>query len=60
MKIIAVLISISLVLAIVFLVAFYLALKKGQFEDLESPSFRILDKKEPKQLNQEKYAKRDL
>ena len=53
MKVIAVLISISLVLALVFLYAFFMALKKGQFDDLESPSFRLLDKKEPKQLNQQ-------
>lgn len=51
MKVIALLIFISLSLALVFLFVFLVALRKGQFDDLESPSFRILDKKEPKQLN---------
>ena len=60
MKVIAVLICISLSLALIFLWAFYQALKKGQFDDLESPSMRMLDKKEPKPLNQDTYAKRDV
>lgn len=60
MKVIAVLISISLVLALIFLYAFFVALKKGQFDDLESPSMRVLDKKQTKQLNQKQYAKREL
>ncbi|MBT8327267.1 MAG: cbb3-type cytochrome oxidase assembly protein CcoS [Bacteroidia bacterium] len=52
MKILVLLISLSLLLASIFLYAFYKAVKKGQFDDLESPSMRILDKKQPKQLNQ--------
>ncbi len=52
MKIIAVLITISLILAISFLYAFYKAVKNGQFDDLESPAMRVLDKKQPKHLNQ--------
>lgn len=48
MKIMSLLIALSLVLAVSFLFAFYKALKKGQFEDLESPGFRILDKKTSK------------
>jgi cbb3-type cytochrome oxidase maturation protein len=52
MKVIALLISVSLLLALGFLYAFYVALKKGQFDDLESPSMRLLDKKESNQLNQ--------
>ncbi len=52
MKVIAILISVSLMLAIGFLYAFYLAVKKGQFDDLESPSMRVLDKKNSNQLNQ--------
>lgn len=60
MKIIAALICISLGLALFFLWAFYKALKKGQFDDLESPAMRLLDKKEPKPLNQDTYAKRDV
>jgi cbb3-type cytochrome oxidase maturation protein len=52
MKVIAVLIFISLTLALIFVGVFYWAMRKGQFDDLESPAFKILDKKEPKQLNQ--------
>jgi cbb3-type cytochrome oxidase maturation protein len=48
MKIMSLLIALSLVLALSFLFAFYKALKKGQFEDLESPGFRILDSKTSK------------
>jgi cbb3-type cytochrome oxidase maturation protein len=44
MKIIIMLIGISLLLATIFLIVFILATKKGQFDDLESPSFRLLDK----------------
>ena len=53
MNIIAILILISFCLALLFLVAFFLAMRSGQFDDLESPSFKLLDKKEPKQLNHE-------
>lgn len=52
MKILVLLISLSLLLALTFLFAFYKAVKKGQFDDLESPAMRILDKKQPKQINQ--------
>lgn len=48
MKIIALLISLSLVLALGFLYAFYKAMQNGQFDDLESPAMRVLDKKKPK------------
>lgn len=52
MKIIALLISLSLILAIGFLYAFYKAVKGGQFDDLESPAMRVLDVKKPKTKNQ--------
>ena len=48
MKIIALLISLSLVLAVGFLYAFYRAVKSGQFDDLESPAMRVLDVKKSK------------
>ena len=60
MKVIAILLAVSLSLALVFLLAFYLALRKGQFEDLESPGMRMLDKKETQPINQQKHAKRNL
>jgi cbb3-type cytochrome oxidase maturation protein len=52
MKIIALLISLSLLLAIGFLYAFYKAVKSGQFDDLESPAMRVLDPKTSKTKNQ--------
>lgn len=47
MTIIVVLISISLVLALIFLSAFLWSLKSGQFDDTYGPSVRMLfdDKK---------------
>ena len=42
MKIIILLISISVVVAIVFLVAFLWAMKSGQYEDTYGPSVRML------------------
>lgn len=52
MKVIALLISLSLFLALCFLATFYYALKKGQFDDLESPAFRF--------INQEKIKKKKI
>jgi cbb3-type cytochrome oxidase maturation protein len=48
MIIIGLLISVSLTIAILFLVAFIWSLKKGQFDDTYGPSVRMLfdDKKE--------------
>lgn len=45
MKILLLLICVSLVMALLFLVLFIKAQQGGQFEDLESPSFRILNDK---------------
>jgi len=42
MKIIILLISISVVVAVVFLVSFIWAVKSGQYEDTYGPSVRIL------------------
>jgi cbb3-type cytochrome oxidase maturation protein len=52
MKIIALLISLSLILAIGFLFAFYNAVKSGQFDDLESPAMKVLDAKKSETNNQ--------
>jgi cbb3-type cytochrome oxidase maturation protein len=52
MKVIALLITLSIIIAAGFLYAFYRAVKSGQFEDLESPAMRVLDKKQPKSVNQ--------
>lgn len=42
MEIIIALISISLVIALIFLAGFILSLKDGQYEDMHTPSIRIL------------------
>lgn len=42
MSVIYILISISIVVAIVFLVAFVLAVKSGQYDDDYTPSVRML------------------
>lgn len=42
MGVIYILIIVSLFVAIVFLAAFFFAVKKGQFEDNETPAMRIL------------------
>lgn len=60
MKIIALLISLSLILAGGFLFAFYKAVRSGQFDDLESPGMRVLDFKKSETNNQNKYAKGNL
>jgi len=60
MKIIAALIALSLMLALIFLFIFYKALKAGQFDDLESPGFRILDKKNMNNSKTNKNAKGKL
>ncbi len=51
MKIIILLILLSVVVAITFLVAFYWAVKSGQYDDTESPAIRLLydDKKKENQ-----------
>jgi cbb3-type cytochrome oxidase maturation protein len=51
MKVIILLIFLSLILALLFLVAFSWALKNGQYEDDVTPSMRILteDKTNEKQ-----------
>ena len=42
MEVILVLIAASLALAIGFLIAFIVSVKKGQFDDQETPAIRIL------------------
>jgi len=56
MGIIIILISISLVIAVGFLLSFLWSLKSGQFDDTYSPSVRMLfeDKPEPETANDEK------
>jgi cbb3-type cytochrome oxidase maturation protein len=51
MTIIIMLILISLVIAVCFLVSFLLILKSGQYDDLYSPSVRMLFEDKPKEKN---------
>jgi len=54
MSIIVLLISISLTIAIVFLLIFYWSMKSGQYDDTYTPSIRMLfedKKKEKKKRN---------
>ncbi len=47
MAVIAILILISLTVALLFLAAFIWAVKSGQFEDTCTPSLRVLTEDEP-------------
>lgn len=48
MGVIVILILFSLIVAIIFLAAFFWAVRSGQFDDTESPAVRILfDEKKP-------------
>jgi cbb3-type cytochrome oxidase maturation protein len=49
MSAIILLISVSLAVASIFLIAFYWAVKNGQYEDDYSPSVRILFEDEPQE-----------
>ena len=48
MAVIVLLIIISLVVAVIFLIAFIWAVRSGQFDDTRSPSIRILFDDQPK------------
>lgn len=52
MEIIFFLIVISLLIALVFLVAFFWAVKSGQYDDDYTPSVRILFEDKPKKKEQ--------
>lgn len=47
MDVIVVLIGCSLLAAVGFLIAFLVALKRGQFDDLSTPPIRVLFESEP-------------
>jgi cbb3-type cytochrome oxidase maturation protein len=54
MGIIIILISISLVIAVGFLLSFLWSLRSGQFDDTYSPSVRMLFDDKPQPANDEK------
>jgi cbb3-type cytochrome oxidase maturation protein len=56
MKIIILLLTVSLLVALVFLIAFFVALSRGQFDDCHTPAVRMLFDEEPKPLNTEKES----
>ncbi|GIV30217.1 MAG: hypothetical protein KatS3mg028_1283 [Bacteroidia bacterium] len=53
MEVIYILLSISILIAASFLIAFIWSVKKGQYEDMTSPSIRILyeNDNEPSSMN---------
>lgn len=52
MNIIFLLIGVSIVLAVLFLVLFIVSVKKGQFDDAETPGMRMLFEDELSNKNQ--------
>ncbi len=61
MSVIAILILISLTVALLFLAGFIWAVKSGQFEDTLTPSMRILTEDEPvKEPNRKREAIKNL
>lgn len=57
MKVLFILVALSLMVASGFLFAFFVAVRKGQFDDSYTPSIRILfdnKVKEPKTINNNK------
>ncbi len=57
MSVLILLISFSVIVALVFLVAFIWAVRSGQFDDTESPPVRILFDDKPRKSNDEKGKK---
>lgn len=57
MSVIYLLISISILMAIVFFIAFIMAVKKGQFDDDHTPAVRMLFDDELKIVNGKKSEK---
>jgi len=58
MSVIVLLILFSLLVAIIFLIAFIWSVKSGQYDDTYSPSVRILfDEKSKKKPSEEKESK---
>lgn len=53
MNIIYVLIPLSIVLMVLAVVFFFWAVKNGQFDDLDTPAFDVLDEDEPADSSKE-------
>ena len=58
MNIFYLLIGVSLLVALIFLAAFIWAVKTGQFEDNETPSYRILFDEEPVETSDQNQEKK--
>ena len=58
MAIIIILISISLIIAIGFLISFIWNLKSGQYDDTYSPSVRMLFEDKPKKEEENKESEK--
>lgn len=57
MSVIYILISLSIVIAVVFFAAFILAVKNGQFDDSHTPAIRILFDSDSKKKETNKHNK---
>ena len=57
MSVIYLLLSLSILVAIVFFIAFIYSVKKGQYDDSYTPSVRMLFDDELVKVNQEKLTK---
>jgi cbb3-type cytochrome oxidase maturation protein len=59
MSVLFILIGFSLILAIIFLVAFIFSVKKGQFDDTFSPAHRILFDDSKRKKTEESFIPND-
>lgn len=60
MNILLVLIPISVLIAAFFVACFILSSKRGQFDDLETPAFRMLSEDKPIQKSISQENKKEL
>jgi cbb3-type cytochrome oxidase maturation protein len=58
MIVIVLLISISLIIAIGFLISFLWNMKNGQYDDMHSPSIRMLFENKPRVTNNKKKSEK--
>lgn len=51
MNVLVLIIPLSLILGTIFVVCFIMAAKSGQYDDLDTPAYRLLIEDEKKQIN---------
>lgn len=57
MNVLILIIPLSLILGAIFVVCFIMAAKSGQYDDLDTPAYRLLIEDEKKQINVTKPTK---